>query len=300
MSSKASARRRQFCLALPGLLLAACAPVPVEQAKPRPLRIGLALGGGAARGFAHIGAIKVLEANGIVPDLVCGTSAGSVIGALYAAGYSGYQLHELALKMDEGEIADWALPFLGQYGGVIKGEALQNYVNRMVRNRPIEQLARPLGIVATELQTGKAIVFRRGNTGMAVRASSSVPGVFQPVRIAGKDYVDGGLVAPVPVRLTREMGADFVIAIDISTRPSEQQVSGTVGTILQTTAIMGQAIKQQELQEAEALIQPLMPEVKSTDFAARHAAILAGERAAQAALPALKAKLLQLREGGLR
>lgn len=300
MSSKSSARRRQFCLALPGLLLAACAPVPVEQAKPRPLRIGLALGGGAARGFAHIGAIKVLEANGIVPDLVCGTSAGSVIGALYATGYSGYQLHELALKMDEGEIADWALPFLGQYGGVIKGEALQNYVNRMVRNRPIEQLARPLGIVATELQTGKAIVFRRGNTGMAVRASSSVPGVFQPVRIAGKDYVDGGLVAPVPVRLTREMGADFVIAIDISTRPSEQQVSGTVGTILQTTAIMGQAIKQQELQEAEALIQPLMPEVKSTDFAARHAAILAGERAAQAALPALKAKLLQLREGGLR
>lgn len=300
MSSKASARRRQFCLALPGLLLAACAPVPVEQAKPRPLRIGLALGGGAARGFAHIGAIKVLEANGIVPDLVCGTSAGSVIGALYATGYSGYQLHELALKMDEGEIADWALPFLGQYGGVIKGEALQNYVNRMVRNKPIEQLARPLGIVATELQTGKAIVFRRGNTGMAVRASSSVPGVFQPVRIAGKDYVDGGLVAPVPVRLTREMGADFVIAIDISTRPSEQQVSGTVGTILQTTAIMGQAIKQQELQEAEALIQPLMPEVKSTDFAARHAAILAGERAAQAALPALKAKLLQLREGGLR
>ncbi|WP_197721769.1 patatin-like phospholipase family protein [Sulfuritortus calidifontis] len=298
MPSPSSTLRRRLCLALPALLLSACAPVLVEPPKPRPVRIGLALGGGAARGFAHIGAIKVLEANGIVPDLICGTSAGSVIGALYAAGYSGYQLHELALKMDENEIADWAVPFLGQYGGVIKGEALQNYVNRMVRNRPIEQLARPLGIVATDLQTGKAIVFRRGNTGMAVRASSSVPGVFQPVRIGGKDYVDGGLVAPVPVRLAREMGADFVIAIDISTRPAEQQVSGTVGTILQTTAIMGQAIKRQELQEAEALIQPVMPEVKSIDFDARHAAILAGERAAQAVLPALKAKLQQRREMG--
>ncbi|NWG87114.1 MAG: patatin-like phospholipase family protein [Hydrogenophilaceae bacterium] len=293
--------RRNLCLALPGLLLAACAPVPVAPVRPepRPLRIGLALGGGAARGFAHIGAIKVLEANGITPDMIIGTSAGSVIGALYAAGFSGYQLHELALKMDENEIADWAIPFLGQYGGVIKGEALQNYINRMVRNRPIEQLARPLGIVATELQTGKAIVFRRGNTGMAVRASSSVPGVFQPVRIGGKDYVDGGLVAPVPVRLAREMGADFVIAVDISSRPSEQQVSGTVGVILQTTAIMGQAIKQQELQEAEALIQPVMPEVKSTDFTARHAAILAGEKAALAALPALKARLTQMREAGV-
>ncbi len=298
MTTPLSPKRRRLCLALPALLLSACAPAPIEppRPEPRPVRIGLALGGGAARGFAHIGAIKVLEANGIVPDLICGTSAGSVIGALYAAGYSGFQLHELALKMDEGEIADWALPFLGQYGGVIKGEALQNYVNRMVRHKPIEQLAKPLGIVATELQTGKAIVFRRGNTGMAVRASSSVPGVFQPVRIGGKDYVDGGLVAPVPVRFTREMGADFVIAIDISSRPAEQQVSGTVGVILQTTAIMGQSIKQQELQEAEALIQPVMPEVKSSDFAARHGAILAGERAAQAALPALKERLAQMRE----
>lgn len=280
--------RRRLCLLLPALLLSACAPAPVA---PRPVRIGLALGGGAARGFAHIGAIKMLEANGILPDMIVGTSAGSVIGALYAAGYNGYQLHKLALQMDENEIADWAVPFLGQYGGVIKGEALQNYVNRMVHNRLLEQLTKPLGIVATELQTGRPIVFRRGNTGMAVRASSSVPGVFQPVRIGGKDYVDGGLVAPVPVRFTREMGADFVIAVDISSQPAEQQVSGTVGVILQTTAIMGQSIKQRELHEADVLIQPVMPDVKSTDFNARHAAILAGERAVLAVLPTLKAKL---------
>lgn len=295
MKANFSLKRRDLCLALPGLLLAACAPVPTKS-EARPVRVGLALGGGAARGFAHIGVIKVLEANGIVPDMIMGTSAGSVIGALYAAGFSGHQLHELALKMDEAEIADWAVPFLGQYGGLIKGEALQNYVNRMVRNRPIEQLLRPLGVVATDLHTGKAIVFRRGNTGMAVRASSSVPGVFQPVRIAGRDYVDGGLVAPVPVNLAREMGADFVIAVDIASRPAEQQVSGTVGVILQTTAIMGQSIKQQELQRADVAIQPTMPDVKSTDFDARHAAILAGEVATLAALPGIKSRLAQARE----
>jgi len=222
-----------------------------------------------------------------------------VIGALYAAGNSAYELNAMALKMDEDEIADWALPLLGKYGGVLKGEALQDYINRMLRNRTIEKLPIPLGIVATELQSGKAVVFRRGNTGMAVRASSSVPGVFQPVRIGGKDYVDGGLVAPVPVRFAREMGADFVIAVDISTRPAEQEVSGSVGVILQTTAIMGQSISRHELQSADAVILPVMPDVKSTDFAARHAAILAGERAALAVLPALKARLAQMREGVL-
>ena len=297
MKPEFSLSRRRACLSLASLLLAACAPAPtVEPPKPRPLRIGLALGGGAARGFAHIGVIQVLESHGIYPDFIAGTSAGSVIGALYAAGFSGQQLNELALKMDEAEISDWALPFLGEYGGVIKGEALQNYVNKVLRNQPIEQLPRPLGIVATELQTGKPVVFRRGNTGMAVRASSSVPGVFQPVRIAGKDYVDGGLVAPVPVRFAREMGADFVIAVDISARPAEQKVSGSVGVLLQTTAIMGQSIKEQELAGADVVIAPVMPEVKSTDFTARHGAILAGERAASAVLATLKAKLAQARE----
>ncbi len=294
-----SRTRRKACLSLAGLLLAACAPLPPvepQRPQPRPLRIGLALGGGAARGFAHIGVIKVLESHGIQPDVITGTSAGSVIGALYAYGFSGQQLNDLALKMNQAEISDWALPFLGEYGGVIKGEALQNYVNRMLRNTPIEQLPRPLGIVATELQTGSPVVFRRGNTGMAVRASSSVPGVFQPVRIAGKDYVDGGLVAPVPVRFAREMGADFVIAVDISTRPAEQKVSGSVGVLLQTTAIMGQSIKEQELAGADVVIAPAMPEVRSTDFTARHGAILAGERAASAALATLKAELARARE----
>jgi NTE family protein len=193
-------------LSITAILLAGCgstppapaptAAVPLPQPVMRKVKIGLALGGGAARGFAHIGVIKALEAQGIVPDIVVGTSAGSVVGAMYAAGYNGFQLQKMALEMDEASISDWAIPFFSKSPGVLKGEALQGYVNKTVRNQPIEKLKIPFGAVATDLKTGQPILFRRGNTGMAVRASSSVPSVFQPVSIGGRTYVDGGLVAP--------------------------------------------------------------------------------------------------------
>ncbi|MBL8490698.1 MAG: patatin-like phospholipase family protein, partial [Rhodocyclaceae bacterium] len=200
-------------LALPGCVTTGSAPPPV----PAPVRIGLALGGGAARGFVHIGVIKALEAQGIVPDIVVGTSAGSVVGSLYAAGLTGFELQKVAMQMEEGQVGDWSLPDRG----VIKGEALQNFVNKVVGGRPLEKLSRTFGAVATDLQTGEQVVFRTGNTGMAVRASSSVPGLFQPVRINGREYVDGGLVSPVPARAARTMGANFVIAVDISARPRD-------------------------------------------------------------------------------
>jgi len=180
--------------------------------------IGLALGGGAARGFAHIGVIKALESQGIFPNLVVGTSAGSVIAALYASGYRGTELQKIALSLDEAAITDWALPFSGRFGGMIKGDALQAMVNRLVKNQTIENMPMPLGIVGTDLQTGNGVLFQRGDTGQAVRASCSVPGIFQPTIIQGREYVDGGLVSPVPVRYAKQMGADIVIAVNISTR----------------------------------------------------------------------------------
>jgi len=253
--------------------------------------IGLALGGGAARGFAHIGVIKSLEAQGIKPDLVVGTSAGSVIAALYASGNHGPDLQRLALTLDEASITDWALPFSGKFGGVIKGDALQSSINRMVKNLRIEQMSMPLGIVATDLQTGNGTLFQRGDTGMAVRASCSVPGIFQPTIINNREYVDGGLVSPVPVRYARQMGADFVIAVNISTEPSSQDTSGTLGILLQTTSIMGQSINQFELEQADIVIRPQLSTMKGTDFKSRNSAILAGEEAANAQFRVMKQKL---------
>ncbi|MEN7529431.1 patatin-like phospholipase family protein [Cupriavidus sp. DL-D2] len=300
-------QRRNFLGASATLLLAACSfgpkPAPTVPpiatvppvAPPRPIRIGLALGGGAARGFAHIGVIKALEAQGIHPEIVTGTSAGSVVAALYATGMNGFELNKLALTMDEAAIADWALPFGTKFGGWLKGEALQNYVNRLVKNRPIESMKLPLGIVATNLKTGERILFRRGNTGQAVRASSSVPGVFQPVSIGGQDYVDGGLVEPVPVDSAREMGADFVIAVNISADPSSQKNNGQSGVLLQTTAIMGNSINKMSLARADVVIRPDLPDMGGSDFASRNRAILAGEQATAAVLATLKDKLAQAR-----
>mgnify|MGYP003341147169 FL=1 len=253
--------------------------------------IGLALGGGAARGFAHIGVIKALEAQGIKPDLVVGTSAGSVIAALYAAGNKGTDLNKIALSLDEASITDWALPFSGKFGGMIKGDALQTTINRLLKNQAIENMAMPLGIVATDLQTGAGVLFRRGDTGQAVRASCSVPGVFQPTTINGHEYVDGGLVSPVPVRYAKQMGADFVIAVNISTEPSSQDSSGTLGILLQTTSIMGQSINQFELENAQVVIKPPLSNMKGTDFKARNAAILAGEEATMKQMAEIKSKL---------
>ena len=298
--------RRSLATALVCTLLAGCAssvvrppasePVAPAKAAPRPPKIGLALGGGAARGFAHIGVIKVLEAQGIVPDIVVGTSAGSLVGALYAAGNNGFALHKLALEMDEAAISDWSVPLFSKSAGVLKGEALQDYVNRTVRNQPLEKLKLPFGAVATDVASGAPILFQRGNTGLAVRASSAVPGVFQSVRIGERFYVDGGLVSPVPVRFARQMGADFVIAVNISAQPEGQPSATTVDLLLQTFAIMGQSINQYELKEADVVIQPSLAGMKGSDFPARNVAILAGEQAAATAIPEIRQKLKSRRE----
>ncbi|MGV7211380.1 patatin-like phospholipase family protein [Oxalobacteraceae bacterium A2-2] len=299
-------RRSLILLAALGAALAGCKTVPVNETPaatpvsaaplpPRKVKIGLALGGGAARGFAHIGVIKALESQGIYPDYVVGTSAGSVVGAMYAAGNSGFQLQKMAMEMDEASISDWALPLFGKSTGVLKGEALQAWVNKVVNNQPMEKLKIPFGAVATDLKTGQAILFQRGNTGMAVRASSAVPSVFQPVVINGKSYVDGGLVAPVPVRYTREMGAEFVIAVNISTQADVQATVSSLDVLMQTFSIMGQRINQYELKEADVVIQPALGKMASNDFNGRNQAILAGEQAAFAVMPQLKQKLEALR-----
>jgi len=253
--------------------------------------IGLVLGAGAARGFAHVGVIKALEAQGIRPDIVVGSSAGSVIAALLASGASGNDLNRLALNLDEATIADWGLPFAGRFGGLIKGDALQNMVNREVQNKTIEQMRIPLGIVATDLQSGQRRPFRSGNTGQAVRASCSVPGVFQPTVISGKEYVDGGLVAPVPVSYARQMGATIVIAVNISSEPVYQDASGTFGILQHTISIMQNSINQFELKSADIVITPQLKQMSSGDFKSRNAAILAGEAAAQEQMALIKEKL---------
>ncbi len=285
-----------------GLLLAGCASSPVLPEPPAapapgiaqaraPAVLGLALGGGAARGFAHIGVLQVLDEAGIKPGLVVGTSAGSLVGAIYASGKSGVQLQQVALGMDEAAITDWTLPFFNR--GVLRGEALGRYVSAQVAGKTIEEMPLPLGIVATDLQSGEGILFRRGDVATAVRASSAVPAVFTPVRINGREYVDGGLVAPVPARYARQMGADVVLAVDISSAPEGNATGGMLQVLLQTFAIMGRSINSYALKDADLVVRPALSGVGSSDFKDRQRSIDAGRAAMQAALPQLRALLAQ-------
>ena len=264
-------------------------PPPVAAQKTPP-RIGLALGGGAARGFAHVGVIQVLEEAGIRPSLVAGTSAGSLVAAIYASGKNGTQLQQIAESMEEAAITDWTLPIFNR--GMLRGEALARYVNGQVNSRLIEDMPMPLGIVATDLNSGIDTVFQRGDTGTAVRASSAVPAVFQPVKISGREYVDGGLVSPVPVRAARKMGAELVIAVDISSPPEGNLAGGTLEILLQTFAIMGKSINTFELGDADVVVRPLLTGISSADFGSRKKSIEAGRQAMLKALPQLRAAIL--------
>ena len=264
-------------------------PVVVQPVVKKPPRIGLALGGGAARGFAHVGVIQVLEEAGIKVDLVVGTSAGSLVAAIYASGKNGTQLQQVSEAMEEAMLTDWTLPLLNR--GMLRGEAMARYVNTQVAGKLIEAMPLPLGIVATDLNSGEAILFRRGDTGFAVRASSAVPSVFQPVKISGHEYVDGGLVSPVPVRSARQMGAELVIAVDISSAPEGNPAGDTLQVLLQTFAIMGKSINAFELRDADVVVRPSLAGIGSADFGSRRRSIEAGRQAMLARLLQLKAEI---------
>lgn len=279
--------RRHVAL-LAALFLVGCSSMSIQKPTPEPVTkpvpatlkppiIGLVLGGGAARGFAHIGVIQALEEAGIRLDLVVGTSAGSVVAALYASGKNGKDLQKVAESMEEASFSDWRLPFFKP--GVLKGEALSRFISDQVGGRQIQDLPMPLGVVATDLDSGRGVLFQRGDTASAVRASSAIPALFQPVLIAGREYVDGGLVAPVPVQFARQMGAQVVIAVDISSAPQVNAASDTFQILMQTFSIMGKSISVFELREADVVVRPSLTGLSSASFASRTQAISAGHQA---------------------
>lgn len=254
---------------------------PIQAREPV---IALALGGGGAKGFAHIGVIKVLESHGIKPKIVTGTSAGSFVGSLYASGKSPYQLQHIALTFKESDIRDLTL----NRQGFIAGQKLQDFVNQHVENKPIEKFPIRFAAVATRLDNGRKADFIKGNAGQAVRASCSIPNVFVPATIGGTQYVDGGLVSPIPVQTAKAMGADLVIAVDISARPTGNQPVSMWGLLDQTLNIMGQQSIHQELAQANIVIQPKVGHIGTLDLKASNQTILEGEKAAQLQVKAIQ------------
>lgn len=288
---------RWSCIALLGAGLLGCdttgsKKTPIPTIKPREPVIALALGGGGAKGFAHIGVIKVLESHGIKPKIVTGTSAGSFVGSIYASGKTPYQLQQLAMQLKESDLRD--LTFNRQ--GIVLGQKLQDYVNANVDNKQIQQFPIRFAAVATRLDNGKKTEFIRGNAGQAVRASCSIPNVFVPATIANVKYVDGGLVSPIPVGTAKSMGADIVIAVDISARPTKTGAGNMLGLLDQTINIMGQQSINQELQQATVVIQPKVGNLGVLDLSSSQNAILEGEQAAQRKMPVIEAAIANFKK----
>ena len=292
------ARLKLTLLVMPVLLAACATPQPIQYkdvVEPQAVAIepmqsdkpiiALALGSGGSRGFAHIGVLKALEANGIHIDIVVGTSAGSVVGALYAAGYKSAEIEQIALDLDQDRLKDTDL----STRGYIRGEQLQDFINRELKNRSIEQLDIPFVAVATQLDTGYPVAFNRGNTGKAVRASSSIPGVYYPVRIGEHEYVDGDLKNPVPVSVARAMGADIVIAVDISQQPKDQPYAQDIIDILkQSLRIMRQSVLAHELDAAQIVIRPDLGRTPVINAESKLRLIKKGEDAATAMMPQIR------------
>lgn len=282
-------RRHLLLGALAGAALQAR---PGEAAPPSPDRKKLAvvLGGGSARGFAHIGVIKALEAAGIRPDLIVGCSAGSLVGAFWAAGYTGDAMEDLAMKVQDGEVIDLVT---GKHSyGLVAGRSLQGFVNKGLAHQPLEKLKIPFAAVATRYPSGDLMVFREGDAGFAVRASCSIPGVFMPASAQGSDFLDGGLVSPIPVATARNLGANLVVAVDVGgPDPSSGDSSGLYNVIMRSFEIMSQSLRQHEVADADIVIRPDVARVKSTDFSSRRLLMVLGEHAGRRLVPVIREKL---------
>jgi len=265
------------------LLLVSCLPKDIPPPE-KPLKVALVLGAGASKGFAHIGVLKVLQSNNIPLHMIVGTSAGSFVGSLYAYGYDAYQLQRMSMALEKSDIIDFTIPD----NGFIKGEKLESYVNTALRYTPMESLKIPFYAVATDIQKGEEAVFGSGNTGTAVRASCAIPGVFKPVRISNRTYVDGGVVSPVAVHAARQYGADVVIAVDISSGIEDTAPQSTIDTLLQSIDVMYSKISSIQLQKADVVIRPNVRYIGASDFTRRHEAVLEGEKAAMEALPRIQ------------
>jgi len=259
-------------------------------------KIALVLGAGSSKGFAHIGALKVLEMNHVPINMIVGTSVGSAVGSLYAYGYDAFQLQRISFSIQKGDIVDFILPL--PTNGFIWGEKLEEFINKTLNNTPMEKLKIPFYAVATDIQNGQEVVFGSGNTGEAVRASCSIPGIFRPVRIGDRMYVDGGVVSPIAVDAARRLGADIVIAVDISSEVDRTKPESTIATIFQAFDIMYSKLGQIQLPRADVVIRPKVDYIGSSDFSKRHEATLEGEKAAMEVLPQIMQIINRLKKEG--
>jgi NTE family protein len=263
---------------------------------PNRAGIGLALGGGFARGFAHLGVLQVLEQNHIPISHIAGTSVGSILGAAYASGAPLARIIDTCRTLRFRDIARWRVSRLG----LASNQRLENLIERVFDSRRFEDLRIPLAVVATDLASGEPVVFTQGDLVDAIRASCAFPGLFEPVEIGTRCLADGGLVAPVPTRAARDLGAAVVIGVSVGVQDG---YGGAPTNIFQVVSRAVSAAQKHQLEvwerHADLVLRPDVQSLAWDDFHRAEEAITAGAAAARRALPRIEKLLVQKQDAAL-
>ncbi len=252
------------------------------------MKVGLALSGGAARGLAHIGVIKVLLEHGIPLDVIAGTSAGSIIGGAFASGLSVEQMIEMSAKIKWGLIGRFAFSRFG----ILSTEPMQNYIRQHFPVKTFEETILPFACVATDLNTGEAVVMKeRGDLAAAIAASCAIPGIYVPVVSSDqRQLIDGGIAEFVPVKTTRGMGADLVIGVEVNFDDARftNAPQTALGVFFQAAMMMLKTAANHQLNNADVVIRPAVGHLRIDEFGKAREFIAAGEKAALAAVNEIK------------
>ncbi|WP_066318085.1 patatin-like phospholipase family protein [Bacillus sp. FJAT-29814] len=250
-------------------------------------KIGLALGAGGARGFAHLGVIKVLKDAGIPIDLIAGSSMGALVASFYGAGIDLDRLYKFSLAFRRKYFLDFTVPKMG----FIAGKKVKDFVRMFTHGKNIEELDIPIGIVATDLLTGEKVVFKQGPIAEAVRGSISIPGIFVPEKYNGRLLIDGGVSDRVPVSVAKEMGADIVIAVDVSRVKRNAEITSIYDVIMQSIDIMQTEVLSYRKMAADTIIRPPVEQYSSRSFTNIDEIIAIGEEEAKKHLKQIESEI---------
>jgi NTE family protein len=293
VSGQALRRISTLCIFLIVLTVLSCQTVPVAPPETAPLappkkepRIALVLSGGSAKGFAHVGVIRVLEQEKIPIHMIIGTSVGSLIGAIYAANPDSFQLEWTAFKIERNDILDFSL--MSAKLGPVQGARLEAFMEQTAKVGRVEDTKIPFYPIATDLNTGETVILEKGSLARAVRASSAIPGVFVPVTFGNRTLVDGGVTNNVACDIARSKGADIVIAVNLQKDIKDHDIGSVIDVIGQSISIMMREASKAKLQYADVVIEPDTKKVSLFDFTQKKALMDEGIKATKKAIPKIK------------
>lgn len=249
--------------------------------------IALALGGGSARGIAHIGVLKVLERERIPVDMIVGTSMGALVGAAYCTGVSLQHMEERSGNFTMRKLLDPTVPKLG----ILAGDKLEGIIRELIGPKTFADCRIPLAVVTMDIETAEEVVYRSGDLIKVIRASCSWPGVFNPVRMGNRLLVDGGIKHSVPAKIARDLGADYVIAVDVGFCIKQAKIDNIIQMIVQSFQVTGEELNRYQSREADAVIKVDLPDIDQAAFHRAREMIVKGSAAADAAVGKIKRDL---------